>query len=79
MVFTNSVNKKSTSGYIYKLASGLVSHKSSKQSILTTSTMEAEYVVITHTAKEALWLRRLLTDLGYTGKDLLPIYLYGDN
>ena len=21
----------------------------------------------------------MLTDLGYTGKDLLPIYLYGDN
>jgi len=34
---------------------------------------------MTHAAKEALWLRRLLTDLGYTGKDLLPIYLYGDN
>ena len=44
-----------------------------------TSTMEAKYVVIIYAVKEALWLRRLLTDLGYTGKDLLPIYLYGDN
>ena len=32
-----------------------------------------------YAAKEALWLRQLLTDLGYTRKDLLPIYLYGDN
>ena len=55
--FANSVNRKSTSGYIYKLAGGPVLHKLSKQSILTTSTTEAEYVAMTHTAKEALWLR----------------------
>ena len=55
--FTDTVDRKSTSGYIYKLAGGLVSHKSSKQSILTTSTTEAKYIAITHTAKEALWLR----------------------
>ena len=34
---------------------------------------------MTHIAKEALWLRQLLTDLGYTKKNLLPIYLYSDN
>ena len=44
-----------------------------------TSTTEAKYVAMMYAVKEALWLRRLLTDLGYTGKDLLPIYLYGDN
>ena len=52
--FADSVDRKSTSGYIYKLAGGPVSHKSSKQSILTTSTTEAEYVAMTHTTKEAL-------------------------
>ena len=78
-VFANLVNRKSTSGYIYKLASGPVSHKSSKQLILTTSTTEAEYVAMTYAAKEALWLRQLFTNLGYTKKDLLPIYLYSDN
>jgi len=44
-----------------------------------TLTTEAKYVAMTHAAKEALWLRRLLTNLGYTRKDLLPIHLYGDN
>ena len=52
--FTNLVNRKLTSSYIYKLAGGPVSHKSSKQSILTTSTTEAKYIAITHAAKEAL-------------------------
>ena len=48
------VDRKLTSGYIYKLAGGLVLHKLSKQLILTTSTTEAEYVAMTYTAKEAL-------------------------
>ena len=52
--FADSVNKKSTSGYIYKLAGGLVLYKLSKQSILTTSTIEAKYIAIMHAAKEAL-------------------------
>ena len=68
--FADAADRKLTSSYIYKL---------SKQLILTTSTIEAEYVAITHAAKEALWLCRLLTNLGYTGKNLLPIHLYGDN
>ncbi len=41
--------------------------------------MEAKYIVMMHVAKEALWLCWLLTDLGYTRKDLLLIHLYGDN
>jgi hypothetical protein len=52
--FANLVDRKLTSGYIYKLVGGPVSHKSSKQLILTTSIMEAEYVVMMHIAKEAL-------------------------
>ena len=48
------VNRKLTSSYIYKLAGGPVLYKLSKQLILTTSTTEAEYVAITHAAKEAL-------------------------
>ena len=52
--FTDAVDRKSTSSYIYKLVGGSVSHKSSKQSILTTFTTEAEYVMIIYAAKEAL-------------------------
>ena len=50
----DSVNRKSTSSYIYKLTGSPVSYKSSKPSILTTLTTEAEYVAMTHTVKEAL-------------------------
>ena len=53
-MFIDIVNRKSTSSYIYKLAGGLVLYKLSKQLILITSTIEAKYIVITYTAKEAL-------------------------
>jgi hypothetical protein len=53
-VFANLVDRKLTSGYIYKLAGGPVLHKLSKQSILITSTMEAEYIAMIYAVKEAL-------------------------
>jgi hypothetical protein len=52
--FANVVDRKLTSSYIYKLAGGLVLYKLSKQLILITSTIEAKYIAITYTAKEAL-------------------------
>ena len=36
--------KKSTLGYIFTLAGGAISWKSSKQSVTASSTMQAEYV-----------------------------------
>ena len=52
--FTNLVNRKLTSSYIYKLAGGLVLYKLNKQLILITSTTEAKYVAMMYIAKEAL-------------------------
>ena len=41
------------------------------------STAEAEYVSISATANQAIWLRKLLTDLGM--KQSLPTELFCDN
>ena len=38
-------DRKSTSGYIFTLAGGAISWKSSKQTVTTSSTMYAEFVV----------------------------------
>ena len=48
------VDRKLTSGYIYKLAGGPVLYKLSKQLILITLTTEAKYIVMIYAAKEAL-------------------------
>ena len=41
------------------------------------STAEAEYVVATHAAKEAVWLHRLLSDLSFSTDE--PTTLFCDN
>ncbi|KAA0025986.1 gag/pol protein [Cucumis melo var. makuwa] len=41
--------------------------------------MEAEYVVACEAAKEAVWLRKFLTDLEIVPNMYLPITLYYDN
>ena len=50
-----------------------------KQYCITDSTMEAEYVVTLEAAKEAVWLRNFLLDLGVVSSMQLPITLYCDN
>jgi hypothetical protein len=77
--FADAENRKSTSGYLFKFAGGTICHRFSKQKLVNTSTTEAEYVGLTHAAKEAAWLARFLQQIGYLGKDACPIKLYGDN
>ena len=55
---------RSTSGYVFMLAGGAVSWRSRLQNCITQSTTEAEYVAIMEACKEAIWLGRLVADLG---------------
>jgi len=52
-------HQRAISGYVF-MVDGAVSWSSKKQELVTLSTTEAEYVVVTHAAKEAVWLRRLI-------------------
>lgn len=56
---------KSTTGYVFALASGAVSWVSKLQSIVATSTTEAEYVAATQASKEAMWLKMVMEELGH--------------
>ena len=55
--------EKNTSGYIFHLGSGAISWASQKQPIVTLSTREVEYIAATSTACQAVWIRRIMTDL----------------
>jgi hypothetical protein len=70
-------DRSSTSGYTYKLAGGAISWSSKKQSSIALSSTEAEYIAGAHAAKEAIWLRRLLSKLGLPDHD--PTTLRMDN
>jgi hypothetical protein len=71
--------RQSTSGYVFFMAGGPISWKSARQHCVTLSSTESEYYALTNAAKEASWLRLLLSDLGYSQSDIIPTLLYGDN
>jgi hypothetical protein len=57
-------DRSSTSGYVYNLGGGAISWSLKKQTSIALSSTEAEYIAGAHAAKEVVWLRRLLTELG---------------
>ncbi|KAA0062200.1 gag/pol protein [Cucumis melo var. makuwa] len=68
-----------TSGSLFTLNGGVVVWRSIKQSCIVGSTMEAEYVAACEAAKEAVWLKKFLTDLEVVPNMHMPITLYCDN
>ena len=56
-------SRKSTSGFVFMLNNGPVSWCSKKQATVALSSTEAEYIALTLTAREATWLRLLMTEL----------------
>eukprot|EP00253_Pinus_taeda_P035816 PITA_35816 len=56
--------RRSTSGYVFKLFGGAVSWMHKKQFVVALSTTEAEYMAATHASKEAVWLQRLCSSMG---------------
>ena len=72
-------DSKSNSGYVYTLNEGAVCWKSSKQDTTTDSTTEAEYIAALDVAKEGVWVKKFITDLGVVPGSEEPISLYCDN
>ena len=60
---TSANDNKSTSGWVFLLGGGVVSWASKKQTCITHSTMEYEFIALATTGKEAKWLRNMLLDI----------------
>jgi hypothetical protein len=67
-------DRRSTSGYVFKLAGGPISWQSKTQKSVALSTAEAEYMALSDAAKEAMHLRALLTVLGISTEAKTVIY-----
>ncbi|KAH9740957.1 hypothetical protein KPL70_002426 [Citrus sinensis] len=64
--FAGDLDKiKSTTGYVFTLAGAAVSWVLKLQTIVALSTTEAEYMAATQACKEAIWIQRLLEELGH--------------
>ncbi|XP_070026024.1 secreted RxLR effector protein 161-like [Nicotiana sylvestris] len=70
---------KSTSGYIFMLAGGAISCKIEKQSITTTSTMEAEFIACFETASHVIWMKNFLTKLQIVDFISKPVPIFREN
>jgi len=55
----NSINRKSSQGYIIKLFRGLIAWRANKQGIVTILSTEAELLALLQTVKEAIFISRL--------------------
>jgi hypothetical protein len=71
------VDRKSTSGYCFSLGSAMISWSSRKQGSVAQSTAEAEYIAASTACREAVWLRKLLSDLFRS--ELEPTVIHCDN
>lgn len=57
-------SRRSMTGYVFTLGGSVVSWKATLQPTVTLSTTEAEYIALTEAAKEGIWLKGLVNDLG---------------
>ncbi|MFZ9959701.1 MAG: reverse transcriptase domain-containing protein [Candidatus Limnocylindrus sp.] len=71
------ITRRSTTGYAFLLNGAAISWRVRKQPSVALSTCEAEVLSLCDAAKEAVWLRRLLSELGCEQR--LPTVVMEDN
>ena len=73
---SDPITRKSTTGYLVKLANGVFCWNSRAQKSIALSSTEAEYMSLSDTSRQLVWIRSLFEELGI---QLMPIPLCGDN
>ena len=76
---TSAPDNKSTSGWIFTLEGAAISWASKKQTCISHSTMEAEFIALAYAGKEVEWLRNLLLDIELWPQPMPPISLHCDS
>jgi hypothetical protein len=70
--------RRSTMAYLFFVDGALISWKSKLHTYVTTSTNHSEYVASSKAAREAKWLHKIFTAMGFRAS-VSPIALFGDN
>jgi hypothetical protein len=73
---SDPTTRKSTTGYLVKLANGVICWNSRAQKSIALSSTEAEYMSLGDTCRQLVWICSLFLELGIK---LKPIPLCGDN
>ena len=69
--------RRSVSAYVFQLAGAAISWKCRMQPTVALSSCEAEYMALAMAAQETIWLRTLLSELGF--EQLFPTVIAEDN
>jgi transposase InsO family protein len=70
-------DRKSITGYVFKVFGSTVSWTTRKQSTVSLSSTEAEYIALSHAVCEAIWIMNIMEDIGYQQDQ--PMKIYEDN
>ncbi|KAL0420205.1 UNVERIFIED_CONTAM: Retrovirus-related Pol polyprotein from transposon TNT 1-94 [Sesamum latifolium] len=70
---------KSQSSFVFKLNGGVLAWKSSNQDTTTDSTTKAEYIVASEAAKEAVWMKNYIQELGVVLSIAEHVVIFYDN
>ena len=70
-------DRKSTSGFVFKLCGAAISWRSKKQSCVALSTAEAEYIALAIAVQESVWLQELLSSMKEAS--VKPATIFEDN
>lgn len=74
----DATDRKSYTGYVFYMGGCAFSWESKKQQSVALSSTEAEYVALSTAAKEAMYLRTLLKEIGLQN-EVGPTTIYSDN
>jgi hypothetical protein len=58
-------DRRSTTRFVFMMGGGAVSWSSKRQPTIALSTTEAEYMPSTEDTKEAIWMAKIMKELGY--------------
>ncbi|TQD79299.1 hypothetical protein C1H46_035136 [Malus baccata] len=72
-------SRRSTLGYLFLLAGGAISWKSTKQDAIAISTMEAEFIACFEATNHGLWLRNFISSLVVIDSIAKPLRIFCDN
>lgn len=71
------IDRRSYTGYLFTLSGSAVSWESRKQRTVALSSTESEYMALAEGAKEAIYLRSFMREIGL--QQLCEVILYNDN
>ncbi|GJV40579.1 zinc finger, CCHC-type containing protein [Tanacetum coccineum] len=76
---SNTKDNSFTSGWVFLLGGGAISWASKKQTCITSSTMESEFLALAVVGKEAEWLKKLILEIPLWSKPIAPISILCDS